>query len=293
MTATPATPAGGRLTLTKHHGLGNDFLVAVVDEPARFDCPVLAKRLCDRRRGIGADGLIITAFTPAGPGEASMALHNADGSRAEMSGNGIRCLAQALAMARGTDQVDLAIATDAGVRTVQVRPHPGDPATVDVRVGMGPVGDGPVWRPSPAARRALAGLGVRSIDDGFRHAETADIGNPHLVIEVADPWAVDMAAVGPVLEADFAAGMNVHVVAADPQDRSRLDLAVWERGAGVTEACGTGASAAATIAHRWGIVDEAVTVAMPGGTVTVLVGMVETELIGPATYIGHVEVDHG
>ncbi|MCC6436972.1 MAG: diaminopimelate epimerase [Acidimicrobiales bacterium] len=295
MTAS-STSAAGRLHLTKHHGLGNDFLVAIVEDPARYDCPVLAKRLCDRRRGIGADGLIITSFTAGNNGgaDATMALHNADGSRAEMSGNGIRCLAQALAMARGTASIDLTIATDAGPRRVQVRPHRGDAATVDVRVAMGSVTAGPAWTPGPAARAALAELGVREADGGgHHHAETADIGNPHLVVEVADPAQVEVARLGPVLEADFPAGVNVQFIAAEPEQPDRLTLTVWERGAGVTEACGTGASAAATVAHRWGLVGPEVTVSMPGGTVSVVVGAAGTELVGPATFIAHLEVDHG
>jgi diaminopimelate epimerase len=278
------------LVLTKHHGLGNDFLVAVVDDPAALDCPVLAKRLCDRRRGIGADGLIVAAFLPHGPADASMTLCNADGSRAEMSGNGVRCLAQALAMHRGTDTIDLTIATDAGVRRAEVRPQPGDGATVDVRVGMGGVTAGPAWHPSPAARHVLAELGV---DPGAGRAETADIGNPHLVLEVADPWQVEVGRVGPVLEADFPTGINVHFIAVSPGDADRLDLTVWERGAGATEACGTGAAAAATVAHRWGLVGVEATVAMPGGTVGVVVGREGTELIGPATFIGRIEVERG
>jgi len=274
------------VALTKHHGLGNDFLVAISHEPDALTSPVLARQVCDRRRGIGADGLII-AGPSAEPGfDAVMTLFNADGSRAEMSGNGVRCLAQALAVHHGTDTIDLVVATDAGRRTLEVRPHPGDPASVLVRVGMGPVRPGPSWQPSPAARAVLDRLAPA-------RTATADIGNPHLVLEVADPWQVDVAAAGSVLEADFPAGMNVHFVAVPAGDRARLDLTVWERGAGVTEACGTGASAAATIAHRWGLVGPEVTVRMPGGTVAVVVGEDETELIGPATFIARIEIDLG
>jgi len=273
--------------LGKYHGLGNDFLVAVVaaaDAPALCS-PALAVSLCDRRRGIGADGFIVAALDPQPGIDARMTLFNADGSRAEMSGNGIRCLAQAVARHRGTRQVDLAVQTDAGLRPMEVRPDPADAATVHVRVGMGPVVDGPPWRPSDAARAAVAAL--RPTGRPGRVA-TADIGNPHLVIEVDDPAAVDVARVGPLLEADFPAGVNVQFIAARPD---RLQLSVWERGAGVTEACGTGASAAATVAHRWGIVGAVTTVEMPGGTVEVRVGAEATELVGPATFIARIEVD--
>ena len=102
-----------QLTLTKHHGLGNDFLV--VFHPHVADLPALARQLCDRRRGVGADGLLIGES--ADGYAAQMVLYNADGSRAEMSGNGIRCFAQALAMRRG-DHDDQRILTDAGDRVV-------------------------------------------------------------------------------------------------------------------------------------------------------------------------------
>ncbi len=282
----PIAPGTRFVALTKHHGLGNDFLVTVSADPAALLDPALAVRLCDRRRGIGADGFIV-AGPAAQPGhDAVMVLFNADGSRAEMSGNGIRCLAQALALAHRADEVDLVVLTDAGVRMLAVRPHPSDPGSVFVRVGMGPVTDGPSWQPSPEARRAVAGLAPS-------HSATADIGNPHLVLAVADPWQVDVAAAGPILEADFPAGVNVQFIAPRPGCSDELDLTVWERGAGVTEACGTGASAAATVAHRWGLVGPTVTVHMPGGMVTVEVGDDATALIGPATFIARIEFDLG
>jgi diaminopimelate epimerase len=288
-TAGAGSAAGPTLQLTKHHGLGNDFLVAVLDDAeaaAALASPVLARHSCDRRRGIGADGFIVAAPTGEAGVDAVMTLFNADGSRAEMSGNGVRCLAQALARHRGTDHADLVVATDGGRRTLQVRPHPTDAASVLVRVGMGPVRPGPVWTPGDAARRALSAL-----DPAGPRAETADIGNPHLVVAVPDPCRVDVARVGPLLEADFPAGMNVHFIAVRPGRGDALDLTVWERGAGVTEACGTGASAAATVAHRWGLVGPTVTVTMPGGTVEVVVGPEQTELIGPSTFIARIEVD--
>ena len=122
---------------------------------------------------------------------------------------------------------------------------------------------------------------------------TASIGNPHLVIEVEDPGSVDLGRFGPLLEADFVAGINVEFIAKRPGAPNQLDLTVWERGSGITEACGTGASAAATIAHRWGLVGPEVTVHMPGGMVEVVVGASQTELIGPSTYIAQIEVDLG
>ncbi|MCB0971691.1 MAG: hypothetical protein KDA97_09295, partial [Acidimicrobiales bacterium] len=137
--------------LTKHHGLGNDFLVHLTDDGAaaadRQAWIERARRWCDRRRGIGADGLIVGLHGPAaGDADLAMLLVNADGSVAEMSGNGIRCLAQAEAMRRNQERGTLAIATDGGPRTVEwaatATParHQG---TIEASVDMGPARPGP------------------------------------------------------------------------------------------------------------------------------------------------------
>jgi diaminopimelate epimerase len=286
------------LQLTKHHGLGNDFLVVLGEVQLDGEH---ARRLCDRRRGVGADGLIVGGPPTTAGSDLTMVLYNADGGRAEMSGNGIRCLAQAVARRRGLDRVDLVIDAASGRRAAQVLgPFPGAEAdaggdgggdvvgrvgdTVGVRVDLGPVTGGPPWRPSAAATAALREVGAVP-----GRAATAVVGNPHLVVVVADPGEVDVSTAGPALEADFPAGINVEFVAARPD--GGLDLAVWERGAGDTGACGTGATAAAALAHRWGLVAPSVVVHMRGGDVTALVGGSTAELIGPATYVARIEVE--
>ena len=259
------------MRLTKHHGLGNDFLVVLVDAlPA--DAPAMAEAVCHRTRGVGADGLI---FGLPGDSEAgtdiTMVLFNADGSRAEMSGNGIRCLAQAVVQQDRLDQAELRIDTDAGIRTVRVEAC-ADPAVIQARVDMGPVAVGPA---------------LESIDypAGLRFA-TADVGNPHLVVLVSDAQAVDVAADGAGLS-QRAGGANVEFISPHPDGRG-IDLRVWERGVGVTEACGTGACAAAQKAHDWGLVETTVAVSMPGGDVTVELGDTAV-LVGPAVFIAAVD----
>lgn len=257
------------MQLTKHHGLGNDFLVALLDvEPG--DLAARAVRVCDRRRGVGADGLIVGV--PCETADVRMVLHNSDGSRAEMSGNGIRCLAQAVAMQRGAGAQALKIETDGGLRVVEID---GDGDLAQASVDMGPVGDGP---------------GLSAVADllGDLRAATGDMGNPHLVIEVADPADIDVAGRGSELESRFVEGMNVEFIAPVDGEADAIDLRVWERGAGVTEACGTGASAAATRAHEWGLVGDEVVVHMPGGDVRVLVGERAT-LVGPTQFVASVE----
>jgi diaminopimelate epimerase len=256
------------LRLSKHHGLGNDFLV-LLDQPGDAD---LARRLCDRRTGIGADGLLVgTAGGPAGA-DLTMVLYNADGSRAEMSGNGIRCLAQAWSRPRPAD-VELRIATDAGLRTVSVVATT-DPATVVAHVDMG---------------KALPGPDLGQLVLEASRSVTVDVGNPHIVLLVDDVVPIDVDADGPFIELGIEGGINVEWISPAPEADDRLDLRVWERGAGHTLACGTGACAAAHAAHAWGLVGERVTVAMEGGEVEVQLGDTIT-LIGPATHVADIEV---
>ena len=275
------------MRLTKHHGLGNDFVIALeeVNGPLHGDA-TLARSLCDRRRGLGADGFILGSRPGAGatspdgrPIDVVMHLWNADGSRAEMSGNGIRCLGQAIAMARDDHQATYAVTTDGGFRELVVH----DDAThrlATVSVTMGPVAAGPAI--PDAVTQRLAG-------DRF---DTADLGNPHLVVLVADLANVDLVGTGSWIESQFDAGINVEFIALGAEADS-LELLVWERGAGVTEACGTGATAAATLAHRWGFVGREVKVNMPGGSAEVIVAATaesEPVLIGPAQHIATIEI---
>jgi len=275
------------MRLTKHHGLGNDFVIALeeVNGPLHGDA-TLARSLCDRRRGLGADGFIIGshpatgALAPNGRAiDVVMHLWNADGSRAEMSGNGIRCLGQALAMARDDREATYAVSTDGGCRELVVHDDAAHRfATVSVTMGL--VADGPVVPPAVAERLA-----------GDRHA-TADLGNPHIVILVPDLSAVDLVGSGSWIEAQFDAGINVEFISIGTEPDS-IDLLVWERGAGATEACGTGATAAATLAHQWGLVGREVRVVMPGGSAEVIVAqspLDEPILIGPAQHIATVEI---
>lgn len=256
---------GDEMHLSKHHGLGNDFLVVLStpDEPSGDveDPAALARKLCHRRLGVGADGLIVAR--PGGrDADLAMELRNADGSRAEMSGNGIGCLAQAEARRRHADTLDLRIATDAGLRTVAVRPGP-DPATVTARVDMGPVK-------------------VRVLDGApSRRAAEVDIGNPHLVL-LDGRGDADLEALG-----REHADVNVELVTVEAD--GRLAMLVWERGVGRTEACGTGACAVAAAAHGWGLVPDQVTVSMPGGAVEVVLAETVT-LVGPVTHVADIEI---
>jgi len=303
--------------LTKHHGLANDFLI-VLDEVNGRGLTIdgaLAIRLCERRRGVGADGLIHGEAPPSESDvDVVMHLYNADGSRAEMSGNGIRCLGQALVMAREVHEAVLVVATDGGVRRLQVEAS-ADQRTSMVSVDMGPAQPGPLIPDEVSARLTGLDRGGRETGDvepgeadsadaeglsrgsaatpgGSRRyrSTTVDMGNPHLVVAVADPSDIDLATLGPWLEQRFADGINVEFIA--PTGRDSLDLRVWERGVGITQACGTGACAAVHAAHEWGLVGERVRVEMPGGVVEVELAPSIT-LIGPAVHVATIELPDG
>ena len=262
------------LRMSKHHGLGNDFLVALeAENPGLRPDAVLARRLCQRHHGIGADGMMFGLVGDARGIDLRMVLFNADGSEAAISGNGIRCLAQAALRRTGRRDGAILIDTAAGLRSLTSVPT-GDDATDLLRVEMGAVTDGPSLTSDaetyPARRRTIL-----------------EIGNPHLILLVDSLEGVDPAVDGPALEAGFPDGINVHFMTSEGPDVVRL--LHWERGAGVTEACGSGATVAAVAAHRWGLVGDRVTVRMPGGEAVVDIG--ETvALSGPAVLVASIEV---
>ena len=267
----------GSMRLTKHHGLGNDFLIALTDA-LPTDAPALARAVCNRTRGVGADGLIFGLPGDSAAGtDVTMVLFNADGSRAEMSGNGIRCLAQAFVQqGDGGRGGVLRISTDSGVRTVSVETTD-NPALVQARVDMGPIGPGPALEDGDF----LEYLHNHGFADQF---STADVGNPHLVVGVHDVHQIDVSKSGSDLS-HLAGGINVEFISTTS---GGIDMRVWERGVGVTEACGTGACAAAQAAHLWGLVGPVAQVSMAGGDVVVELGD-SAILVGPAEYIATVD----
>ncbi|MCP5027262.1 MAG: diaminopimelate epimerase [Actinomycetia bacterium] len=269
------------MRLTKHHGLGNDFLVVVDPDGVETVDAALARRVCNRHTGIGADGLLhATNISTADDGRwrCRMKLLNGDGSVAEMSGNGIRCFGQAVLRHLGAAEGHLDVATDGGPRHLDITATD-EPDTVRVRVDMASA------EPGPDPARGWSATGVEPLDQ-----VGVDMGNPHLVVRVADPGAVDLATVGPIIEAEYPAGVNVEFVRVVQPDI--VELTVWERGAGITQACGTGACAAAHATHSWGLVGSEVEVRMPGGALTIELGD-PIHKIGPAAFVATIELAGG
>jgi diaminopimelate epimerase len=268
------------LRFVKMHGIGNDYVY--VDAFAqRVDDPAgLAVRIADRRFGVGGDGLIL--ILPPDPGSGAhvrMRMFNADGSESEMCGNGIRCVckyahdhglssANPMRVETGAGVLELAYECDESGRvamvTVDMGPPRLDPALLPARL--------PGAERGPIVDRPLAGLVALGEDDGWTAACGLDprmtcvsMGNPHAVLFCRDVAAVPLERVGPVIENApiFPRRVNVHFVTV--RDRAELTMRTWERGSGVTLACGTGASAVCVAAVLTGRCDRAVTAHLPGG----------------------------
>jgi diaminopimelate epimerase len=266
---------------TKHEGAGNDFIVVLdPDDVLRLSVGQV-RLLCDRHRGVGADG-IIRVGPGRGGSDVSMELRNADGGAAEMSGNGIRCLAQAAVDGGLVSPPRFTVATPAGIRTIDFVPGE-SPGWARASVDMGPVTLGP----------------DQPQDFEDRRARTVDVGNPHLVLLGPEVGSVDITVLGPQLQSAFAEGINVEWICLDKDRNGRLlDLRVWERGAGETLACGTGSVAAAAAARAWGVVDPrgSVRVRNPGGTLEVFLGTGPGDpafLAGPVRKVADIDIHPG
>jgi diaminopimelate epimerase len=274
-----------RLRLSKLHGAGNDFLVTVAAEDGAPGADVAA-RLCDRHLGVGADGLI-TILPGRDGADCGMELRNADGSVAEMSGNGIGCLSWVAVREGLGDGTRLVVDTAGGRREVQLVVDRGTGELAAATVDMGSV----TFEPGEIPIDAPSAFDLEVTFHGVTyHGDAAGMGNPHLVLLVDDPEATRVVQHGPHLETDdrFPNRTNVEFIAVAGPDE--LAMRVWERGVGETLSCGTGVCASAAVAHRRGLVGDHVTVRVRGGTHEVDLG--ETiRLHGPVTHVFDAEVD--
>ncbi len=264
------------LPFQKVHGLGNDFVLLDARVGGTLLSPAVARQICERRTGIGADG-VLTLLPARMPGaDARLHIYNADGSEAEMCGNGLRCAAKLLLDERKTPSV--AIETPAGVLRCQSGP------AGTIRAEMG--------RPSVGAPVELSVLGESLT------GLPVSLGNPHFVVFFSDANRISEAEarrLGPALERHphFAPGRtNVELCAVGPEG---LKLVVWERGSGFTQACGTGACAAAVaaVSKRLLPAGPEIPVALPGGRlfVEVAADLSSVGLRGPAQLVFAGELD--
>lgn len=253
------------LRFTKMHGLGNDYVYVSLFGQSVTDPPALARSVSDRHRGVGSDGLILVGPADTPEADVRMQMFNADGSRGQMCGNGIRCVGK-LAYERGWARRNpLRVQTDAGVLTLElILEKPGGERVREVRVDMGePILDPariPVLLPGEQVVRAPLPM-----DGMLMQVTCVSMGNPHAVIFRPSLRDVPLSEWGPKLERHplFPERINVHFVAVE--NRERVRMITWERGSGPTQACGTGAAAVCVAGVLNGLTARSIVASLPGG----------------------------
>ncbi len=272
----------------KVHGLGNDFVLFDAYRGGERVSSRRAVALCDRHTGIGADGVL--TLLPGRAAPFRMHLYNADGSEAEMCGNGIRCLARHIVEAGYHPGPAVPIETGAGVRSCVVEKRAGGEVQVTVEMGVARFERSAV---PMAGRGEFVGGSIRA--GGREFVATAlSLGNPHLVIFGSADEAL-AAHFGPLLERHPDFPQRVNVGFAEMEGPRRVRLRVWERGCGLTRACGTGACAAAATGVRLGLLaaGEPIEVWLPGGALRITVPALDAPLLmaGPAEVVFRGELE--
>ncbi len=276
---TPQAPVSA-LRFSKMHGAGNDFVVLDLRNGAAPPGPDLCRALADRHAGVGCDQILTIEPAHSAVAVASYRVWNADGSPSRQCGNGARCIAAWLLRDGAAEGARFALDSPAGTHAVEVLGEGG------YRIAMGV----PKFAPDaiPLAGFAAAqdeyllqvdGIGVRF--------GAVSMGNPHAVIEVGTAAAAPVATLGPALQRNPAFPESVNVGFAEVVSRDCIRLRVYERGAGETLACGSGACAAAAVLMRRGRVDREVTVSLPGGDLRIgwPDDQVQVTMAGPAAFV--------
>lgn len=252
----------------KMHGLGNDYVVIDNRDQKISDkqAPVLAKRLCERRFSVGADGLLLVY--PSEVADVKMRIFNSDGSEAEMCGNGIRCFSKYCYENGIASKTEFAVETLAGIKHVWLTLKGGEVSSVKVDMGA------PNWQ-----RKSLPMLGDGTcinqdleVNGKTYKVTCLSMGNPHCVTFVENVDLFPVYSVGPLMENHKAFPKRTNVGFAQVQSRNEMNVRVWERGCGETLACGTGTCAAVAVANKLGKVGDKVTVHFLGGDLQVEVG---------------------
>lgn len=275
------------MKFVKMHGLGNDFVFIdhfhkqTIEEQSEGDYPELARQVCHRQFGVGGDGLIVVL--PSQVADARMRIFNLDGTEPEMCGNGIRCFARYIFDKGYVRKNPLTVETLAGILSLQLT-FEGEKVT-GVRVDMGE----PILKagliPVLAQGEPVVGAKLEAEGEAFEYTAVS-MGNPHCVIFVKDYENLDFERLGPAIEKHplFPRKTNVEFIRVD--SKSELTMKVWERGAGPTLACGTGACASAVAAALNGKAERKVTVHLPGGDLSIEWGEDNhVYMTGPATYV--------
>ncbi|MCD8190331.1 MAG: diaminopimelate epimerase [Clostridiales bacterium] len=274
------------MKFTKMHGCGNDYIYVDCTREPLADPNGTALRLSDRHFGIGSDGLIL--ICPSDKGDFRMRMYNADGSEGAMCGNGIRCVAKFCYDKGLTDKTRLAVETNAGMKYLDLTVENGKVSKV--RVDMGAPG-------LTAADIPVVGLGDTVIGQPVNVAgqdwtmTCVSMGNPHAVVWCDDVDGLDIDKIGPQFENHPMFPDRVNTEFVRVLDRQNVQMRVWERGAGETWACGTGACATAVACVQNGLTDDHVTVHLRGGDLEIEVTDGSVFMTGPAVTVFEGECD--
>jgi diaminopimelate epimerase len=249
------------MNFTKLHGLGNDFIVVAGKSELPEGVDQLAIQLCDRNFGIGADGLVF--ILPSVKADFLMRIFNSDGSEAEQCGNAIRCVAKYIYDHGMMDKKEITIETiGAGMQQVQLNVVDGAVATVKVDMGA-PILNG-LQVPTTIDQELVIDYPIEVDGREFRFTAVS-MGNPHCVIYVEDAVGIDLAVWGPKLEMHPMFPKRINVEFTSVKSRTFADMRVWERGAGPTLACGTGACATLVASILNGLMERTATISLKGG----------------------------
>jgi diaminopimelate epimerase len=251
------------LRFTKMHGIGNDYVYVDCFDQTVSDPSELARRVSRRRTGVGSDGLIL--ICPSRAADCRMEMYNADGSRGDMCGNGIRCVGKYVYDRGLARRQRLQIETDVGIKTVELRIAAG--RAIGATVDMGePILDG---RQIPVDADGTVVDAPLVVDGRTYHVTCISMGNPHCVVFVPSVAEVALTELGPRFEGHAFFPKRVNTEFVEVIDRGTLRMRVWERGSGETAACGTGACAVLVAAVLTGRSDRSAVVQLAGGDLEV------------------------
>lgn len=248
------------MKFTKMQGCGNDYCYMDCTKEQIDNIPELAKRISDRHFGVGSDGLIL--IKPSERADFFMDMYNYDGSRAQMCGNGIRCVAKFVYDKGLTDKKQLQIETPGGIKQLDLTTEGGKVTQVTVNMGS------PIMIPSLIPVISEKDRVINEpiiVGDRQFHMTCLSMGNPHAVVFVPDTNELAMEEIGPLFEHHRVFPERVNTEFIHVEDRNRITMRVWERGSGETLACGTGACASVVACILNGYTEHEVTVALLGG----------------------------
>ena len=270
------------MKFTKMHGLGNDYVYVNCFEEKIDNPPAVARFVSDRHFGIGSDGLIM--INPSKTADFEMEMYNADGSRGEMCGNGIRCVAKYVYDYGLTDKTQISVETLGGIKYLDLTVEDGKVSLVKVDMGKPELEADLI--PIISEREQVIDEPIE-VDGKEYHMTGVSMGNPHAVIYVDDVKGLDLEKIGPKFENHERFPKRINTEFVHCIDRQTVEMRVWERGSGETLACGTGACAVAVFSILNNLTDTQVTVKLLGGDLQIEWDREEDRVFmtGPATVV--------